>query len=297
VQISGVATNGLQGPAHHSVSSLTNRMPSASSYYSSMLVKLAILAAGAAVSLAQTPAPAAAQLQFEVASVKPNTSMSGNSGLNRGPGGTMTATDVSLRFLVAFAYDVRDYQLAGGPSWMDKDKYDIVARLDHDAAAAEAKPTAENAVNLRLRLRALLADRFQLVVHSETREMPIAVLVAAKNGPHLEESKSDGTQIMGQVGLLTCKKVSMKMFAERVLSQRLGRSVLDKTGIAGDFDFKVQYVEEAQAKSGGDAPTAGDAAGPTFLTAMQEQLGLKLESQKGPVEFIIVDHAEKASAN
>jgi uncharacterized protein (TIGR03435 family) len=177
------------------------------------------------------------------------------------------------------------------------DGYDIVARLDHDAAATEAKPTPENAVNLRLRLGALLADRFQLVVHSETREMPVAVLVVAKNGPRLEESKSVGTQISGQMGLLTCKKVSMKMFAERVLAQRLGRSVLDKTGIGGDFDFKVQYVEEAQAKFGGDTPTSADAAGPDFLTAMQEQLGLKLESQKGPVEFIIVDRAEKASAN
>jgi uncharacterized protein (TIGR03435 family) len=144
----------------------------------------------------------------------------------------------------------------------------------------------------------LLADRFQPVVHSETREMPIAVLVVAKNGPHLEESKSDGARIWGQMGLLTCKKVSMKMFAERVLAQRLGGSVVDNTGIGGDFDFKVQYVEEVQAKPGGDAPAASlDVAGPTFLTAMQEQLGLKLESQKGPVEFIIVDHAEKASAN
>lgn len=225
--------------------------------------------------------------------------MGGNSGLNRGLGGTMTATNVTLRFLVAFAYDVRDFQLTGGPKWLDAERYDVVARLDHDAAAAEAKPSSENAINLRLRLRALLADRFQLVVHSETREMPIATLVVAKNGPHLEESKSDGVQIWGQMGLLTCKKVSMKMFAERVLSQRLGRSVPDKTGIDGDFDFKVQYVEETQSKSGGDAPPAAstDGSGPTFLTAMQEQLGLKLDSQKGPVEFIIVDRAEKASAN
>jgi bla regulator protein blaR1 len=265
-----------------------------------MLVKLAILAALAVEGLAQTPAPAAApplalpQPQFEVASVKPNTSMGGNSGLNRGAGGNLNATNVSLRFLITFAYDVRDYQLTGGPSWINTDKYDVVARPDHDAAAAEIKSSPEATLNLRLRLKALLADRFQLVVHSETREMPIAALVVAKNGPRLEASKSDGVQIMGQMGLLTCKKVSMKMFAERVLSQRLDRSVLDRTGIAGDFDFKVQFVEETQAKPAGDTL---DASGPTFLTAMQEQLGLKLESQRGPVEFIIVDRAEKASAN
>jgi uncharacterized protein (TIGR03435 family) len=249
----------------------------------------------AAAGLAQTAAPSPDPLQFEVASVKPNTSMGGNSGLNRGPGGSLTATNVSLRFLIAFAYDVRDFQLTGGPGWINDDRYDVVARPDRDAAAAEVKSNPENAVKFRARLKALLADRFQVVVHSETREMPVAALVLARNGPHLEESKSDGSSISGQMGLLTCKKVSMKMFAERVLSQRLGRSVLDRTGIPGDFDFKIQYVEEASPKSGGEAPL--DVPGPSFLTAMQEQLGLKLESQKGPVEFVIVDRAERPSAN
>jgi uncharacterized protein (TIGR03435 family) len=222
--------------------------------------------------------------------------MSGDMSLNRTAGGGLNCTNVTLRMLITFAYDIRDYQLARGPSWIDSDQYDIAARLEHNAAAAEPSGYSVAAMDrLRVRVRSLLADRFKLILHSETREMPVYALVVAKNGPHLEESKTEvGPQIIGRRGLLTCKKISMKAFAENALSERLGRTVIDKTGIGGDFDFKVQYAEEGQSRPGGDP---NDKSGPTFLIALQEQLGLKLESQKGPVEIMIVDHAEKASAN
>lgn len=235
-----------------------------------------------------------AQAEFEVASVKPNNSMGSNMSINRSPGGVFTATNVTLEMLVTFVYDIRPHQLSGGPGWMDSDRYDIVARPSAEDAAAEPTMYSFNQGaqdRLHQRVQALLAERFKLAVHSETREMPILALVAAKGGPHLEEAKGPGPSIQGRSGQLTCKKVSMKMFAERTLAQRLGRNVVDKTGVAGEFDFEIKYVEDR-----GAAATA-DVSGPDFLTAMQEQLGLKLESQKGPVQIVIVDHAEKASAN
>ncbi len=235
-----------------------------------------------------------AQEEFEVASVKPNTSMDGGMSINRSPGGVFSATNVTLKMLVTFAYDIRPHQLSGGAGWMESDRWDIVARPSAEDAAAEPKTYSFSSGaldRLHRRVQALLADRFKLVVHSETKEMPILALVAAKGGPHLAEAKSSGPSIQGRPGQLTCKKVSMKMFAERTLAQRLGRNVVDKTGVAGDFDFEIKYVEDR-----GAAATA-DVSGPDFLTAMQEQLGLKLESQKGPVQIIVVDHAEKASAN
>ena len=235
-----------------------------------------------------------AQAEFEVASVKPNASMDGGMSINRSPGGAFSATNVSLKMLVTFAYDIRPHQLSGGAGWMDSDRWDIVARPSAEDAAAEPKtysPNDGSQDRLRQRVQALLADRFKLAVHSETREMPILALVVAKGGPHLAEAKGSGPSIQGRPGQLTCKKVNMKMFADRMLAQRLGRNVVDRTGLAGDFDFEIKYVEDR-----GAAATA-DVSGPDFLTAMQEQLGLKLESQKGPVQIVIVDRAEKASAN
>jgi len=231
-----------------------------------------------------------AQTEFEVASVKPNTSLSTDSNFNRMPGGGISAINVTLRDLITFAYDIRDYQLSGGPNWLGKDRYDLVAKSNHDDPAGPQAPFEEAFRLIRLKMRALLADRFKLAIHTETREMPVYALVIAKNGPQLEESKSQDLTIHGQTGHLVCKKISMKAFAERALSNRMGRTVVDKTGLSGEFDFEVKYLEDRGAAS-------SDASGPDFLTAMQEQLGLKLEPQKGPVEVTVVDRAEKASAN
>jgi uncharacterized protein (TIGR03435 family) len=241
---------------------------------------------------------AAAQTEFEVASVKPNTSGSNGVSIYSNPGGDLTATNVTLRTLIAFAYDIRDFQLTGGPKWMDADRYDIVARPPHGGDAPEPSPATRNQLT-RARMKALLADRFQLVVHSETKDLPVYALVVAKNGPHLERAKGDNPQqgINGQRGLFTCTGVSMKTFAERALAPHLGNIVLDKTGLTGDFDFQLKYVDESPPKPGAEPPDASDPSGPTLAIALQEQLGLKLETQKAPVEVIVVDRAEKASAN
>ena len=232
------------------------------------------------------------QAEFEVASIKPSTSIGNGMSMNLRPGATFAATNVTLHMLITFAYDIRDHQLSGGPGWMDSDRYDILARPSAEEAAKEpARPDMEAANRTRQRVRALLADRFKLAVHAETKELPIFALVVAKNGPHLQPSTSENLSIRGTSGVLTCKKINMKFFAEQTLAQRMGRNVVDKTGLAGDYDFEIKYTEDR-----GPA-AAADVAGPDFLNAMQEQLGLKLEQQKGPVGVIVVDHAEKASAN
>jgi uncharacterized protein (TIGR03435 family) len=224
-----------------------------------------------------------AQAEFEVASVKPNQSMGMNTSMNKTPDGGLACVNVPLRMLIVFAYDIRDHQLSGGPPWMDSDRYDIMAKGSGGAGANDWAV-------IRQKVKALLADRFKLAVHTETKEQPIFALVVAKGGPHLEKSQTEkGPQIIGRTGIFTCKKITMQDFAERALGDRLGRKVIDKTGIAGEFDFQIKYVEERAAAAG--------EVGPDFLNAMQEQLGLKVESQKGSVEVIVIDHVEKASAN
>jgi uncharacterized protein (TIGR03435 family) len=238
--------------------------------------------------------------EFDVASVKPNTSLGNGISIYTTPGGDLTATNVSLRTLIAFAYDIRDFQITGGPKWMETDRYDIFARPPHSADEPPTSPAARNRLT-HLRMKALLADRFQLVVHTETKEMPVYVLAIGKNGPHLSPANSENPQrgINGQRGLMTCTGISMQTFAERALAPRLGNIVLDKTGLSGEFDIKLQYADDSPPKPGVEAPaeTSSDPSGPTLAVALQEQLGLKLETQKAPVEVIVVDRAEKASAN
>jgi len=232
-----------------------------------------------------------AQAEFEIASVKANTSMSRDSNFNRTPGGGLDAINVTVRSYITIAYDIRDHQLIGGPEWVNYDRYDITARATHDPGATAAGAALGNMDDVRQRLRALLADRFKLVVHQDMKEMPGYALVVAKNGPHLEPSTTQyGPQVKGQRGILTCKKMPMKHFAEDALSPRLGRNVADETGLTGEYDFVIKYAEEQDI-------VAGTSNLPDFLTAMQEQLGLKLEPRKVNVQVMVIDHIEKASAN
>jgi uncharacterized protein (TIGR03435 family) len=231
------------------------------------------------------------QADFEVASVKPNNTSRLGSDFNRTPGGGLHAINVTLREMILFAYDIRGHQLTGGPGWMDNDRYDVLAKPSQNDNPSGAKRSFdEDFRGIRLRMRALLAERFKLAAHIETREMPIYWLVPAKNGHHLTPTQSDGLTINNRRGLVLCKKVSMKAFADSALTNRLGRTVVDKTGISGEFDFEIKFVEETD-------PLSTDAAGPDFLTAMREQLGLILQSQRGPVDVLVVDAAEKASSN
>ena len=231
--------------------------------------------------------------------------------------GGVTVTNMTLKELIIIAYHIQPFQVTGGPAWMDTTRYDISAKSDNTPKPAE----------IPLMLQALLADRFQLQIHRDTKELPIYALVLARKdgklGPKLAEAKEgacaqpDPSKPMpppqpGKPPALPCggmmmgremlHGVSMPVAdLTPMLSRKLGREVVDKTGLTGKYDISMEWTsdEAAPGQSVTDAPAAlpSDNADASFFTALQEQLGLKLESQKGPVQVVSVDRAEKPSEN
>ena len=240
------------------------------------------LSALAAVSVAFGQAPATPQ--FEVASVKPSDPASTIS-MSRS-GYRFTTTNTSLEMLILWAYDIRKDRLFGKPKWLDSVAYDIVAKTSEDTPLAGIVP------QMRLMMQSLLAARFQLQVHRETRELPMYDLVVNKGGPKVQLKEAVDSPApnrnpfsMTSRGRLSGVQVSTGMLA-RVLSDQLGEAVEDKTGLNGIFDFTLEWVPDI------DAMTAAVKNGPSIFTAIQEQLGLKLEARKGPVQVLIIDRLE-----
>ena len=242
-------------------------------------------------------ATAFAQKKFEVASIKPHTGDFQRVMIRMAPGGRFTATGVSLKMLITQAYDVRDFQVSGGPGWMTSDRYEINAKAEGDQ---ERIPPEE----LRPMLQALLEDRFQLKVHRENKEMQVYALVPAKTGSKLKaNAEGKGPMMRMGRGQLSGQKVPLDMLA-RQLAQQVGRPVLNKTGLTGEYDFTLEWTPEP-GQGGGpfgggpppDAPPPSDSSGPSLFTALQEQLGLRLESQKGSAEMVVIDRVEKPSPN
>jgi uncharacterized protein (TIGR03435 family) len=230
-----------------------------------------------------------AALSFEVASVKSNTSgLLSPTGMSVNPG-QLTATNAALAFLVMRAYDVQDYQISGPPWLRGADRYDIAAKAE----------TSSSSDHMMLMLQTLLVDRFKLAVHRESKEGAMYTMVVAKNEPRLVEGK-DGEEshlsdtptnepAQGIVRHFVGKKTSMCQLAQR-LSNNLRRPVLDTTGLTRDYDFDVKWVS--------DKGTASSMDGyfDPLLTALQAQLGLRLEARKGQVEILVIDHAEKPTS-
>jgi uncharacterized protein (TIGR03435 family) len=268
----------------------------------------------------QSKQSAAAPLpSFEVASIKPNRSRDTLRGAEWPPG-RYTATNQPIKVLIEFAYNVQDFQLSGGPNWIASDRYDVDAKVD-DSLAAELKKLSywRRRDQIRLMVQSLLADRFSLRLSHKTEILPIYALVIAKTGAKLQESKPDEIYSSGdkrQVGeegefsmshgQLTAEGFSMEGLVW-FLSWRLGRPVLDQTGLKGNYDFTLQWTPDespgAMAKVQTDAgpgtfaPPLPGSSGPSIFTAIQEQLGLKLESTKGPLDVIVIDHIERPSEN
>jgi uncharacterized protein (TIGR03435 family) len=260
----------------------------------------------------QADEPKATRPEFEVASIKPHTASDRRVLMMPSPGGTFNASGVTLRMLMNLAYRVQDYQISGGPGWIDSDRYDIAAKADDDSNS-----------KLRERVQALLEDRFKLAIRRETREVPIYALVIAKGGPKLLESDGDcpphgsgppppptpgktpaprcGGMFMGR-SQLSGLKIPLPEIVT-ALSRTLGRPVIDQTGLTGKYDIKLEWtpdksqVQLGPGDPGAPQPPPSDTSGPSIYTALQEQLGLKLESQKGPVEVLTIDHVEHPSEN
>jgi uncharacterized protein (TIGR03435 family) len=272
--------------------------------------------------LAATPAQntAATAPVYEVASIKPNKYSSRMLGfgflLER-----FTTTGATLKGLIREAYGVEDDQISGAPNWLTSERYDIEAKAAASAADELRKLSFDQRrLEYRRMLQALLADRFRLTLHRESKELPVYALVPAKKGPKLQEAKPGDTYPNGMKdleghghgdimrfgsGILTGQGVPIEFLVRMLSQQQLGRPVLDKTGLTGKYDFTLQWTPEENrapmfkgTRDGGQGPdNPPDSSGPSIFTAIQEQLGLKLEAQQGPAEVLVIDHVERPSEN
>ena len=261
-----------------------------------LTLALAALGASSAPRCGAQPA----SLKFEVATIKPANPDLRGMGVSPLPGGGFSAQGVNLRFLILYAYGIQDFQLSGGPGWIASDRYDIEAKPEKPDSPAEYNEKTANE-RVRERLRALLAERFHLALRKEAKELSTYSLVVAKGGPKLTETKPDGPRggIRRNSGMLLSTGAPFEYFVT-ALSQTLGRPVVDETGLGSKrFDFELRFAEDqsfAGLKPG--APAAEEAADqPSIFTALQSQLGLKLEAKKGQVDFFVIERAEKPSAN
>jgi len=229
------------------------------------------------LSAQQPPAP----LGFEVASIKPVEAPPGPHAVAlRIEHGTARLEAASLRQIIVQAYLVQRVNVLGGPAWVNSDLYDVIAK----AASPDATPQ-----QVRQMLQNLLADRFRLAVHRETRDLTRFALVAGKNGPKLQTAKADETTGLqqSQTGQLVFQRHGMATLVNTI-ANLIDAPVDDKTGITGFFDFQLDFAAEP----GREPLDRIDLA----LQAL-DRIGLKLEARKVPTEVLIVDHAERPSAN
>ncbi len=236
-----------------------------------------VLLAAVSRAAAQTPAspPPAAALQFEVASIKPNNSDEGGSSTNTNAG-EMIMRNNSLRQLIQDAYDVRSFSFSG-PDWLNTVHFDITAKLPSRVTVAER----------RQMMQALLAERFGLVAHHETKMLQGYALVTAKNGPKIQPVKDDGGHTQNSSrGKVVAERMNMAGLADTI-SRQLRQPVHEMTQLKGVYSFTLTYSPDM-----GEDKASGE-TGPSIYTALQEQLGLRLESRKIPVDTVVVDHVER----
>lgn len=208
--------------------------------------------------------------------------------------GRFTARNATLKFLIRVAYHVREDQISGGPKWMDSERYDVVAKIAGSSTDEQS----------RQMLQRMLAERFQVRVHRDSREANTYQLTVARGGLKVspsEEADGKGSASAGR-GKIIGQKISMAQLAG-MLSNALGQTVADGTGVKGFFDVNLEWTpDESQpvvTKPGVFPPPAAPAesTGPSIFGALQEQMGLKLEARKATVEVLVVDAAERPSAN
>jgi uncharacterized protein (TIGR03435 family) len=225
---------------------------------------------------------------FEVASVKRAHDTSADPNLDS-VRGRLTATNVSVGYLIRFSFALKDYQIERLPGWAENERYDIAAKGAADEPSDKAAALAQE----QARVRQLLAERFGLTAHRETKQMPVYLLVEAKGGARLTaHNDGTGSGTRNACGHLTGKRLTLDTVAT-VLSRELGREVLNQIALPGKYDFQLDWTPDAGPCPGVD----GARVLPFIFTAIQEQLGLKLESGKGAVQVLIIDRLERASDN
>jgi bla regulator protein BlaR1 len=284
---------------------------------------VAVGALSASLRAQSTAADATNAPAFDVTSVKPNNSGSGRILMQQVPGGGWNGTNVTLGMLIRMANQLQDNQIVGGPKWLFADRYDVLGKGSAPGREGPFFP----------KLKTLLADRFGLVVHTEKRELPMYALVLARRdgklGPKLAPSTADcappapapggrGEQppprpfvmpgpgerprcgFMIGPGSIMAGGSPLSSLATN-LSRLVGSMVVDKTGLAGNFDWTLEFAPDPNMAGRGDLPQPPPGVGPerpasdgpSIFSALQEQLGLKLDSTKGPVDVLVIDRAEK----
>lgn len=214
--------------------------------------------------------------QFEVATIKPSQEAGRGSTFYNPTPDRFRFDNVSVKALIAYAYNVRDLQIAGASGWVVTDSYDVLAKPEGAIGDDRAREMVQS----------LLAERLNLKIHEETKEMPVYALVTAKSGPKLAKSAMpDQPTAHGGFGRLSGRHVTLEMLAD-LLAGQVERPVIDKTGIDGQYDIDLHWTPE-------ESPEPG----PSIFSALQDQLGLRLESQKAPQEVVVIDHVERPSEN
>ena len=280
------------------------------------------LVAATVVAAAQEAAKPVADGTFEVATLKQNKSGERGGGIRRLPGGRVTITNMPGRALVGFAYGIiGPWQLVGGPSWLTDDRFDITAKMEGNpewGGVGTGRPDP-----ITIAMRKLLADRFVLKIHTEMRELDAYALVmvkAGQPGPNLKPSDTDCQALLakaqrgklpapqgppdfskplpcsmiGRFGQYLFDGFPIAQAASGLFTNQAGRPIVDRTGLTGNWQFMLTFLQERPV--GAPAPpneqTLPDPNAPSFFTAIQEQLGLKLESTKAPFEVTVIDSAE-----
>lgn len=282
-------------------------MRNTSPRFGALLATIGLSASAVGVAQTAPPATPVAVQQFEVASVKRSTSTQPGASLSPQGRDRLVVTNAPPRFIIQVAYGVPEYRLEGGPEWIGSERYDIQAKADRDVPFAQMLPM----------LRALLVERFKLATHSQTRSMPGYALVLARQdgtpGERLRPAdpgcvpsqrpaapRAFGSRDMPPCGMAITSDRSIRMNGRTLaelataLSQRVGRPVTDRTGLAGRHVIQLDWVPDPRPGAPID-PSAAAAPddGVVLFTALQEQLGLKLESERVDVEVVVIDHVER----
>ena len=264
-----------------------------------MQLTLAVLISTAGI-FAQSSATRPAFDAFEVATIKPAADDQSGAFIRMQSAHRFYVKNYSLKSLVMAAYNLTPRAVSGGPAWAVSDRYDILA-----GTPGELQPNLDEQMSM---LRKLLADRFKLTFHREPKEFSIYALTIAKNGPKLKESTAPPDKLPELVSvvfpdrvLLPARNASTAEFAAHLMNRGvLDRPVVDRTGLSGKYDFDLEWADD-ETQFGGQlrkraSPDDGSEK-PDFFAAVQQQLGLRLEATKGPIETLVIDRAERPSDN
>jgi uncharacterized protein (TIGR03435 family) len=281
----------------------------------------------AALVVAALAAPAAqtdTRPAFAVATIKYNRTGADARSMRLQPGGRLVVTNQPLRQLIVFAYGLQPQQLVGGPSWLETDRFDITAQADGDI---NPTPPGGPPGPAQLMMQRLLAERFGLVVRTESREMPVYALTIARRdgqlGPRITPADRDCLALMTQApggvpvqaprladgrpgcgiqrdgtGKVLAGGTTMQMLAISMLTAPAGRLVIDRTGLSGGYDFDFEFaMEPAPGAAPSPSATTGVAERPGLFTALEEQLGLKLQPARAPIDVVVIDRVTPPTEN